>query len=83
MSLKSMSARLGHIKRKLSNEEPLKKKSLELALDVIDDLKKQSSNNDPSIDKIRDKLILGHPLDEYEYHCFVEGALLRYKIDNL
>lgn len=76
-----MSARYGHIKRRLSKDEPLKGKTLTLALEVIDENYHEGSSDEAFLSKFRDKIKSGQPLDEYEYHVFVEVMLLHKRLE--
>ena len=71
---KSHSARCGHIKRKLSRDEPLTGKTLDFALSVI--ATSRQGRNDESLDEIAKKLMKGTPLTEYENHIVVDVILL-------
>ncbi len=71
---KSHSARCGHIKRKLSRDEPLTGKILDFALDVI--ATSHQGRNDEFLDEIAKKLMKGTPLTEYENHIVVDVILL-------
>ena len=73
---KSMSTRLGHVKRQLKGEEPLTGGQLELALDVIGD----GNTGDGLIDGIAKKLKTGQKLDIYELHLMVDVCLLHAKL---
>lgn len=73
---KSMSARFGHIKRRLIREEALTGKHLELALDVVGD----GSTGDELIDGISNKLQTGQKLDAYELHLMLDVFLLHAKL---
>ena len=76
-AVKSFGARCGHIKRRLSKDEPLKGKLLELALDLAGD--DVDNGNDLNIAR---KLIAGEKLSEYEYHVFVEVILLHARLSD-
>jgi len=65
---KSLSARCGHVKRRLARDEPLTGKLLEFALDCT---------GDPNIAR---KLSAGEELSEYEYHIFVDVELLHVRL---
>ncbi len=73
---KSMSARLGYIKRRLKAEEALTGKHLELALDVVGD----GSTGNELIDGIANKLQTGQKLDDYELHLMLDVFLLHAKL---
>lgn len=73
---KSMSARFGHIKRRLAREEPLTGKHLELALDIVGD----GGTGDELIDGISHKLQTGQKLDAYELHLMIDVFLLHAKL---
>jgi hypothetical protein len=78
MASKSMSAKYGHIKRRLSQGEPLTGKTLKTALEVLECDGNGSSDN--MIDTIREKIVKGESLTEYEYHIFVEVILVHAKL---
>ncbi len=65
---KSFSARCGHVKRRLKLGEPLKGKTLELALEYAQD------------DEVKRKLEAGEELSEYEYHILVEVTMLHARL---
>lgn len=73
---KSMSARFGHIKRRIRREEALTGKYLELALDVVGD----GSTGNELIDGISNKLQTGQKLDPYELHLMLDVFLLHAKL---
>ena len=75
---KARGASYGHVKRRLLKNEPLKGKTLELALDLVDvngddDLSKMGRN-------IGTKLRKGQPLDEYELHVMVDVILVHARL---
>lgn len=65
---KSFGARCGHVKRRLKLGEPLKGKTLELALEYAQD------------DEVKRKLEAGEELSEYEYHILVEVTMLHARL---
>ena len=77
--MKSISAQCGHVKRCLNKNEPLTKRVLEFALNVIDENIKGDSNDDLLL-KIADKLSAGETLDDYEHHIVVDVLLLHKKL---
>ena len=79
MTSKSMSAKFGHIKRGLSKGEPLKGKTLELALDILGN-EFDDSEHDIFMKGIRNKIVSGEKLSEYEYHFFVEVIIDQLKL---
>lgn len=75
-TLKSESARLGHIKRRLRRAEPLMGDLLKLALDVVGD-----GNTDNELtDRIAKKLKTGQSLDDYELHLMEDVFLLHARL---
>ena len=80
MSSRSESARLGHIKRNLAAGEPLKGKTLKLALEILD-VDYDNSKFGLFMKGIREKIKSGETLGEYEYHYFVETILQNMKLD--
>ncbi|MCG5077225.1 hypothetical protein [Paraburkholderia tagetis] len=73
---KSMSARFGHIKRRLIRDEPLTGDLLKLALDVVGD----GDSGDAQIDTIANKLMSGQKLGTYELHLMVDVFLLHARL---
>ena len=71
-----MSAKYGHIKRKLAKDEPLKGKTLTTALEVVYENLNKKSEDIAFWNTLREKLLSGKSLDEDEYHVFVEVVLL-------
>ena len=65
---KAISARCGHVKRRLARGESIKGKLLQFALDTISD------------DRIAAKLIAGEKLDDYELHLMLDVYLLHRKL---
>lgn len=76
---KSYGARLGHIKRRLRNGEPLKGALLEIALDIA--FTKSNDENDLG-NVISKKLEAGKKLSEYEHHIFVDVFLLHERLSH-
>jgi len=74
-----MSAKYGHIKRGLSKKEPLKGKTLELALEILS-VDYDDSEFGNFMKGIRKKIKNGEPLGDYEYHYFVEVTLPHLKL---
>lgn len=75
---KSRGASYGHLTRRLKKNEPLKGKTLELALELTavhgdDELSRLVRN-------MRVKMQAGQPLDEYEYHIMVEVLMLHSRL---
>ncbi len=66
---KSISAKCGHVKRKLNSGEPLTGKVLEFALTLLGE-----------DDEIARKLIAGEKLDDYEQHIMIDVYLLHAKL---
>jgi hypothetical protein len=77
--MNSISAKCGHVKRRLSRGEPLTGKLLEFALDVIGE-GTGNSRHDAFFDVIAAKLKDGTQLSEYEFHMFVEVVLLHVRL---
>ena len=75
---KSRGAKLGHIKRCLLSNKPLKGNTLELALDLVDCT--GDDEHSQTLRKIGDKLQAGQPLDEYENHLMVDVLLLHARL---
>ncbi|WP_153228319.1 hypothetical protein [Achromobacter xylosoxidans] len=74
--LKSMSARLGHVKRRLARGEPLTGNHLRVALDAIG----QGNTGDELIDGIACKLKVDQELNAYELHLMIDVFLLHAKL---
>jgi hypothetical protein len=74
--LKSMSARIGHIKRRLLRDEVLTGKHLELALDILGN----GDSGQNQIDQIARKLEAGETLDAYVLHIMVDVILLHARL---
>lgn len=70
--LKSMSARIGHIKRRLLRDEVLTGKHLELALEIMGN----GNSEQDRMDQIAHKLEAGEKLSVYEIHIMVDVILL-------
>ena len=73
--MRAVSAKCGHVKRKLIQGKRLNGEVLEFALSVLPDEKRGSSSSDELLDRIRQKLLSGHQLDEYEYHVKHKSCL--------
>ncbi len=74
---KSISAKCGHVLKAIRSKKPLSKKTLEFALQVIDE---QGNFSDTDLE-LKRKLINEIPLSDYEIHIMEEGYLLRKKIE--
>lgn len=74
-----VSAKCGHVKRRLKAKQPLKGKVLEFALSVIDEIGADQAHRQ-LLDGIAEKLKAGQQLTEYEYHVFVEVILLHRRL---
>ncbi|MGH8389502.1 MAG: hypothetical protein ACRESJ_29170 [Pseudomonas sp.] len=72
--MKSISAKCGHVKRKLNQNEPLEGELLEFALSLIGD-----SDHELLIG-IAEKLKRGDKLDDYEHHTMVDVILLHARL---
>jgi hypothetical protein len=66
---KQVSARCGHVTRRLARKEPLTGKVLEFALEVVGDS-----------DEIGAKLKAGEQLTDYELHLMLDVYLLHYRL---
>lgn len=76
--MKSISARCGHVKRRLSRNEPLKGKVLEFALSIVEgDCR---SPDDELLRGMAEKLKAGEALSDYEYHIMVDVLLLHVRL---
>ncbi len=74
---KQFSARCGHVKRKLIRSEPLTGSSLELALNVVEEM----TAHEPSLrESITSKLKAGRTLDDYELHLMIDVFLLHARL---
>ncbi len=71
--MKGISAKCGHVKRRLNRNEPLEGKVLEFALSLIGEA------DDDFLNGIAEKLKAGEKLDEYELHM-VDVLLLHVKL---
>ena len=82
--MKSISAKCGHVKRRLNQNDPLTGKVLEFALSVIDDAldKKGSGSDDNILNGMAKKLIDGEPLSGYEHHIMVDVLLVHKKCED-
>jgi len=67
--MKGIGAKCGHVKRRLSQNEPLEGKVLEFALSLI------GETDDDFLKGIAEKLKAGDKLDEYEHHIMVDVIL--------
>lgn len=77
---KSRGANYGHVKRRLSRNEPLTGKTIELALDLVPYSVPPKDQNDKLFNSISDKLNAGEPLNEYEHHIMVDVLLLHARL---
>lgn len=68
--MKVISAKCGHVKRRLNQNEPLEGRVLEFALSLI------GETDDDLLSGIAEKLKAGDKLDEYELHIMVDVVLL-------
>lgn len=73
---KSRGARISHVTRRLNANEPLKGKTLEIALSLIG----EGTSGDEFYDGIAKKLIDGIPLTEYEHHMMVDVRLVHARL---
>ncbi|MES2767845.1 MAG: hypothetical protein V4596_01760 [Bdellovibrionota bacterium] len=78
---KARNASYGHVQRRLLKNEPLKGKTLDLALSLVTcDDPNAGVNKDPFAQGIAKKLKAGQPLDDYEIHMMVDVWLLHAKL---
>jgi len=70
---KATSTSYGHITRRLLKNEPLKGKTLELALEIVNVHGDDKTSQE--IKKIGDKLRTGQILNEYESHLMIDVLL--------
>jgi hypothetical protein len=77
--MNSVSAKCGHVKRRLKQGERLTGKVLEFALDIVD-VEPDGSRHSDLLAGVAAKLKDGRSLDEYEYHVFVEVILLHVRL---
>lgn len=75
---KSRGTSYGHITRRLLKNEPLKGRSLELALELVN--VQGTDKNSQAIRKIGDKLKAGQRLDEYESHLMIDVLLVHARL---
>lgn len=75
---------IGHIKRCLDIDVPLKNNILAKALEIIESQRSSlyGDNVDEFVDGIVAKLITGKKLSDYEYEIFVEVLTIGYKIQH-
>lgn len=75
---------IGHIKRCLDIDVPLKNNILAKALEIIESQRSNlyGDNVDEFVDGIVAKLITGKKLSDYEYEIFVEVLTIGYKIQH-
>lgn len=72
--MKGISAKCGHVKRRLTKNEPLEGKVLEFALSLIVEA------DDDFLNGISEKLKAGEKLDEHELHIMLDVVLLHGKL---
>lgn len=65
----AISAKCGHVKRRIKRNEPLTGKVLEFALEVVGE-----------DDEMAAKLVRGEPLTDYERHIFLDVILLHVRL---
>lgn len=68
---KSRGAQFSHVTRRINNNEQLKGKTLELALNIVGN----GTTGDKMRDSISNKLRTGQPLDDHEHHLIVDVIL--------
>lgn len=73
--MNKISAQCGHIKRKLSRNQPLSGELLELALRITEG--ERMTDFDTELSR---KLKAGEPLSEYEYHIFMDVRMLHFRL---
>lgn len=75
----SRSASYGHMQRRLTNNQPLTGKTLELALEIVD----VQGDDDFStfIKGMRAKIQTGQPLDDYELHILLDVLLVHHRLN--
>jgi hypothetical protein len=78
VAMNPISAKCGHVKRRLNQGQRLKGRTLEFALGVIDEAGR--SSNDELMRRIAQKLLSGVQLDEHEYHLMVDVVLLHKRL---
>jgi len=76
--MSSFSSQCGHVRRRLSRNQPLTGTLLQVALDAIGDGVRQTG--DDLLDGISTKLRSGTPLDEYELHLMLDVFLLHARL---
>lgn len=74
--MNAISAKCGHIKRRLVRNQPLTGKLLEFALDAVGD----GRADNRLLDGISEKLRSGTQLDAYEVHVMVDVILLHIRL---
>lgn len=77
--MKAISAKCGHVKRRLKRNERLTGKVLEFALSVIGELE-GSSDFEKFLRGMAGKLKAGQQLDKYEFHIMVDVLLLHERL---
>jgi len=73
---KRISARCGHVKRRLSRDEPLTGELLEFALDVLGEGNFAGKGELSTAEKLK----AGQQLNEYEFHIMVDVLLLHTRL---
>lgn len=76
----SISAKCGHLTRRLKRNERLTGKVLEFALSVIGEPRGRDGAPHPFYKGMADKLKAGQPLSEYEFHIMVDVLLLHERL---
>ena len=76
--MRSLSARCGHVKRRLAQDEPLKGELLEFALSLVEGDGNLTDND--LFSSIARKLEAGEPLDDYEKHFMIDVVLLHVRL---
>ena len=76
--MNSISAKCGHVKRRLLRNEPLRGKVLQFALELVGD--GTDSSDDDLLGRIGRKLRSGETLDSYETHFMVDVVLLHTRL---
>jgi len=74
---KKISAKCGHVKRRLIRNEPLTGELLEFAISVIGD---SNCAGDDELNSMVDKLKAGQQLSDYELHIMVDVLLLHKRL---
>ena len=78
---KKISAKCGQVSRRLLRNEPLKGKTLEFALSLVEPIDgKTDSEFGKFLNTIANKLKSGQPLSDYEVHIMVDVILLNARL---